>query len=142
MNDSAVQILGVAGSRLDIIGTVELSIQVFDRIIRHKFYVKTGKLTFGCHFIFGIDLIHHYRLVYHPTTKAVTFLDPIVASCMTTFEPKRLSKRRRKRVRFLLSPNDDPPSCGYFDHLTTTDATQAFIYDDERHFSLFVSKPV
>ena len=99
-NDSAVHILGVAGSRLDIIGNVELSIHVFDRIIRHKFYVKTGKLTFGCDFIFGIDLIHHYRLVCHPTSKTVTFLDPTVASRMQTSEPKRLSKLRRKGVRF------------------------------------------
>ena len=138
----SVTILGVTGSPIEILGEVTLSITILGRNIEHTFFVTEKKLSFGVDLILGIDFIIKHQLIYSPFTSAVTFLQPSAPVSILRKTQGRLSLKRRKRVRFLLSTTDSPIDLDSGNPLLTTEESEAFIIDEEKHFPLFMYENV
>ena len=140
---SNISILGVTGSLIDIIGETTLRLDILGQTIEHRFFVSAKKLSFGCDIILGIDFIIGHQLMYNPSNRSVHFLKPVstISSCLR--QSARLSPRRRKRVRFLLSTTDENvPSDDETTNLFTSQENEALTIDDEKSYPLFVKDTV
>ena len=140
---SNISILGVTGSPIDIIGETTLRLDILGQTIEHRFFVSAKKLSFGCDIILGIDFIIGHQLMYNPSNRSVHFLKPVstISSCLR--QSSRLSPRRRKRVRFLLSTTDENvPSEDEITKLFTSQENEALTIDDEKSYPLFVKDTV
>lgn len=135
----SLAILSVTGTPLDIIGEIVLPLTILGKTIDQKFYISEKPLSFHCDLIVGIDFIIYHRLIYNPVSKLVSFLHNVAASSEIPTAVKttnRLSPKRRKRVRFLLTTNDQPVS-DPLNQLCTENESQAYIIDSDNSCSLF-----
>ena len=142
---SNVSILGVTGTPINIIGETQLPVTILGQTIEHKFYVTSKNLSFGCDIILGIDFIIGHQLMYNPSNRSVNFLKPVLTMSGCLKQTNRLSQKRRKRVRFLLSTNDADVAHDSSDEATklfTTDEDYALAIDDEKSYPLFVKETV
>ena len=142
---SNISVLGVTGTPINIIGEAKLPVKILDQTIEHKFFVTSKNLSFGCDIILGIDFIIGHQLMYNPSNRSVQFLKPILSTAGCLKQTNRLSKKRRKRVRFLLSTNDaeiHQDSSDETDKLFTKDENFALTIDDDKSYPLFVKDTV
>ena len=142
--NSHISILGVTGNPISIIGETKLKINILGQTVEHKFYVSSKSLAFNCDIILGIDFIIGHQLIYNPSSRSVTFLKPVLSTSDVKHQKhsQRLSPKRRKRVRFLLSPNDDETDSDETVKLFTTYENKALTIDDEISYPLFVKNTV
>ena len=139
---SNVSILGVTGAPIEIIGQTILKINIYGQTREHRFFVASKNLSFGCDIILGIDFIIGHQLMYNPSNRSVNFLKPVSVIFGCLKKSNRLSPKRRKRVRFLLSTNDEDASSEEADKLFTTHENHALAIDDDKSHPLFVQDTV
>ena len=138
----SASVLGVTGTPIEIIGEIVLPIQLLGRTVQHVFYVTQKSLSFGCDVILGIDFIIRHQLMYSPAANQITFLQPCATSSILQNSPRRLSQKRRKRVRFLLGTTDSSAPTDPVNPLFATKESDAYVIDDDKTFPLFVSRSV
>ena len=80
--------------------------------------------------------------MYNPSNRSVNFLKPVSVIFGCLKKSNRLSPKRRKRVRFLLSTNDEDASSEEADKLFTTHENHALAIDDDKSHPLFVQDTV
>ena len=139
---SDISILGVTGTPIEIIGQTDLKVNLLGQTVEHRFFITSKNLSFGCDIILGIDFIIGHQLMYNPSNRSFNFLKPVSTTSGCFKNSHRLSPKRRKRVRFLLSTNDDDVSSEPSTKLFTTSDNLALTIDDDKSYPLFVKDTV
>ena len=80
--------------------------------------------------------------MYNPSNRSVNFLKPVSVIFGCLKRSNRLSPKRRKRVRFLLSTNDEDASSEEADKLFTTHENHALVINNDKSHPVFVQDTV